>query len=128
VVSHIRAAIDDRDITITVMKGGLEPSAITDVSGPQFALIKSVLEKVVPEVIVAPNLISGGTDSRYYSGLTRNIFRHVPVEIRTEDLEAFHGTNERVRVSSVLQAANFYRELLLAADRPLPARKPHRLQ
>jgi carboxypeptidase PM20D1 len=78
---------------------------------------------VVPDVIVAPNLISGGSDSRFYSNLTKNIFRQVPVEVTPDNLEGIHGTNERVTLASVLQVANFYRELIKAVDGPLPDKR-----
>jgi carboxypeptidase PM20D1 len=126
VIDHVRAAIDDSQVDIAIMKGSLEPSPVTDVTGPQFDVIRATLEKVVPDVIVAPNLISGGTDARFYINLSKNIFRHMPVEVRSEDLLAFHGTNERVRISSVLQSANFFRELILAAEGPLPLTAPLR--
>lgn len=129
VIEHVRNAIDDDQVDVSVMKGSLEPSPVSNVDGPQYELIKATLEKVVPDVVVAPNLISGGSDSRHFINLTSNIFRHIPVEVRLEDLHGFHGTNERVRVSSVLQVANFYRELIKAADGALPpAQDDQRLQ
>lgn len=128
VVDHVRAAIDDAQVEIEIMKGSLEPTPVTDVNGPQYEVIRETLEKVVPDVIVAPNLISGGTDSHYYSKLTKSIFRQVPVEVTPENLEAIHGTNERVSLASVLQVANFYRELIKAADGPLKIRTAQRLQ
>ena len=120
VVDHVRAAVDDSKVDIEIMPGSLEPTPVTDVNGPQYDVIRATLEKVVPDVIVAPNLISGGTDSRFYSNLTKNIFRQVPVEVTPDNLEAIHGTNERVTLASVLQVANFYRELIKAVDGPLP--------
>lgn len=124
VVEHVRKAINDEHIDITVMPGSLEPSAVTDVNGPQFALVKATLQKVVPGVIVAPNLISGGTDSIHYRKLTKSVFRHIPVEVQPDDLERFHGTNERVRISSLVQVAAFYHELIVGADGDLNAKKP----
>jgi len=129
VVDHVRAAVDDSQVDIEIMKGSLEPTVVSDINGPQYDIIRATLEMVVPDVIVAPNLISGGTDSRFYSKLSRNIFRHVPVEVTPDNLNAFHGTNERVSLSSVLQVANFYRELIKAANGPLrTSQRGQRLQ
>lgn len=119
VVEHVRKAVNDDQIDIKVSNPGREASSTSDVKGPQFALVRATLEKVKPGVIVAPNLVSGGTDSRYYGDLTRNVFRIVPAELTAEDLKGFHGTNERVPVSSMALIANFYSELIKSADAPM---------
>ncbi|MEQ1756362.1 MAG: M20 family peptidase [Micropepsaceae bacterium] len=123
IVEHIRRAVDDDQIDIRVSNPGREPSSTSDVHGPQFALIASTLQKVKPGVLVVPNLVSGGTDSRYYSGLTQNVFRIVPAELTADDLKGFHGTNERVPVSSMALIASFYSELIRGADKPLEITK-----
>ena len=105
VLDHIRQAVDDPQVDISVIGVRREASAVSDMQGPQFALIRRTLESVKPGVIVAPNLLSAATDARHYEALTRNVFRMVPAELSADELKGFHGTNERVPVSSLLLIA-----------------------
>ena len=126
VVEHVRKAVNDNQVDVKISNSGREASFTSDVKGPQFDLIRRTLQKIKPGVIVAPNLVSGGTDSRHYSELTRNIFRIVPVEMTPNDLKGFHGTNERVPVSSMTLIATFYSELIKSLDQPLEPAKPEK--
>ena len=116
VLDHIRQAVGDPQVDISVIGVRREASAVSDMQGPQFALIRRTLESVKPGVIVAPNLLSAATDARHYEALTRNVFRMVPAELSADELKGFHGTNERVPVSSLLLIARYYRELIRGAD------------
>ena len=116
VLDHIRHAVGDPQVDISVIGVRREASAVSDMQGPQFALIRRTLESVKPGVIVAPNLLSAATDARHYEALTRNVFRMVPAELSADELKGFHGTNERVPVSSLLLIARYYRELIRRAD------------
>ena len=119
VLDHIHHAVGDPQVDISVIGVRREASAVSDMQGPQFALIRRTLESVKPGVIVAPNLLSAATDARHYEALTRNVFRMVPAELSADELKGFHGTNERVPVSSLLLIARYYRELIRGADGPL---------
>jgi len=119
VMEHIRAVVDDPEIDIAVSGVRREASAISDMQGPQFALLRRTLERVKPGVIVAPNLLSAATDARHYETLTRNVFRMIPAELSADDLKGFHGTNERVPVASLDLIARYYRELITGADGPI---------
>ena len=116
VLAHIRKAVDDPQVDISAVGVRREASAVSDMQGPQFALIRRTLERVKPGVIVAPNLLSAATDARHYEALTRNVFRMVPAELTADELKGFHGTNERVPVSSLVLIARYYRELIRGAD------------
>ena len=67
---------------------------------------------IYPDVIVTPYLVLGGTDSRYYSGLTPNIYRFYPVWLAADDMHRFHGTNERIEVENFAKIVQFYIHLL----------------
>jgi len=120
VLQHIRRAVDDPQVDIVVLGIRREASAVSDMYGPQYALIRETLQKVRPGVIVVPNLLSAATDARHYESLTRNVFRMVPAEVSADELKGFHGTNERVSVASLVLIARYYRALIMGADGPMP--------
>jgi carboxypeptidase PM20D1 len=55
----------------------------------------------------------GGTDSRSYTNLSKNLYRFSPFVYRYEDLSRLHGDNERIRYSDVQRGLNFYFHLIL---------------
>jgi carboxypeptidase PM20D1 len=116
VEAKVRVALADLAIEVKAAKGGRDPSPISDVDGPQFALIKRAVEAVRPGVIVVPHLVGGGTDSRHYFGLTKNVFRMIPNEVTPEDLERFHGKDERISVESMRRIADYYLTLMTAME------------
>lgn len=89
-----------------------EPSPETSVDGPAFRLLQTTLAQVFPGTLTAPNLLSGGTDTKHYQKLTNNVFRFIPVKIQADDLERVHGTNERVGVENYAGAVRFYAQFV----------------
>lgn len=116
VEAKVRTALADLDIEVKATQGGRDPSPISDVEGPQFALIKRAVEAVRPGVIVVPHLVGGGTDSRHYFGLTKNVFRMIPNDVTPQDLERFHGTDERISVESMRRIADYYLTLMTTME------------
>ena len=119
VTAHIKNALDDETIDVEISNPGREPSPVSNVKGPQFALMRSVIEKINPGVIIAPNLMVGGTDSRHYQDLTDNIFRFIPIIADADELKGFHGTDERLSIASLPLIATFYAELIQQLDKPM---------
>jgi acetylornithine deacetylase/succinyl-diaminopimelate desuccinylase-like protein len=54
---------------------------------------------------VIPYLLCGGTDSKWYANLTRNIVRFAPFSVnrRAGDLKRVHGTDERLSVGDFVR-------------------------
>ena len=115
VVEHVTEAIGDDKIEIKVRDGARDPSPTSDTAGPDYAFLKTTLEKLMPGVIVVPNLMSGGTDARYFQELTPNVFRMIPAVMGPDDMKGFHGTNERLPVASLPLIADFYTALMREA-------------
>jgi carboxypeptidase PM20D1 len=112
VLRHVRDTVGP-DIKVAVT-GSLptEPSPESDVHGSEFGLLQRTIAQVFPVMLVAPSLLSGGTDTKHYRKLTRNVYRFLPVRITETDLARVHGTNERIGVESYGEAVRFYAQLL----------------
>ena len=54
----------------------------------------------------------GATDSRYYREICDEIYRISPFETKVELLLTTHGTNERLPVSSIKTAVEFFRSFI----------------
>lgn len=100
-------------VSVAKLDEGREASVVSPVDGEAYALIEQTINRVFPEVVVAPYLVVGGTDARHYDSLTDNVYRFIPVPMDDSDRARFHGTNERIAVSDLVRAVIFYQDLLL---------------
>jgi len=57
-------------------------------------------------------LVLGTTDSRHYAGVSKNIYRFIPVTIEQDDLARMHGLNERISIEDFRRATGFYYQLI----------------
>jgi len=65
--------------------------------------------------MVAPCLVVVATDARYFTPLSDNVFRFLPLRLTSADLDRMHGTNERIAVREYERAVRAYRQLILNA-------------
>ncbi len=115
VVEHVRRAIDDDRVRLTLHAGAQEPSPVSSVDGPGFAAIQRAVAETFPGTLVAPSLVLAATDARYLAPLCDCVYRFVPFRLREDDLPRFHGVDERVSVEGYADAIRFYRRFLRTA-------------
>jgi carboxypeptidase PM20D1 len=106
VLAHAREAVDDDDVDIEVLRVG-EPSPVSDPESASFELLRASLAEVMPDVLVAPFLTVGGTDTRHYVDLVENSYRFNPLRVGPDDLERAHGVNERIAMENYAEFIAF---------------------
>jgi len=118
VVDHVTSVVADDRVVIgrSQNKKGREPSAVSEVDTASYRLIEQTAKDVFPDVVVAPYLVLGGTDSRYYSVVTPNVYRFTPTRMGSEDTARLHGVNERIGVENVGEVVQFYARLIQNFD------------
>ena len=114
VVAHVRRALDDDRIEVEVQPRAAEASPVALREADGYRLIERTVRGLFPDVLVAPGLMIGGTDSRHFAALADNVYRFSPVRARPEDLPRFHGTDERISIANYVELIRYYRELLRA--------------
>ena len=112
VIAHVADAIQNPAIRIEKGPGYSEASRVAATDAPGFQLISRTLRQFHPDVVVAPGLMIGATDSRYFDGVADNVYKFSPVRARPEDLKRFHGTNERISQSNYVELIQFYHQLI----------------
>jgi carboxypeptidase PM20D1 len=112
VTEHVRETIRNDRIGIKPFPANVDPPPVTGTASPAYQMLNRTIREIFPDVIVAPGLMVGGTDSRHYVGVTDKIFRFSPVRANGEDLKRFHGTNERLSIEGYADMIRFYRRLM----------------
>jgi carboxypeptidase PM20D1 len=112
VLQHVRDTVGPGIRVTPTGTSNSEPSPESEVGAPAFKLIQTTLAEIFPNIVVSPNLLSGGTDTKHYVRLSRNVYRFVPMRVKAEDLARIHGTNERVGVENYGEVVRFYAQLM----------------
>lgn len=113
VEEHVHRTLADPRVSISVFgPTAAEPSPESSTASPAFRLLARTVREVLPGVLVAPNLLSGGTDSRHYGALGSPPYRFAPMRLTATDLGRIHGTDERLAVANFAEMVRFYAQLL----------------
>jgi carboxypeptidase PM20D1 len=112
VMRHMRSAIDDDRVTVTVPAGeaGTAPPISPTETG-EFARLGSAIRSVYPDVLVAPLLTVGATDSRFYTAIAPRAYRFLPVHF-SDALDVIHGIDERIPVDAYANAIRTYATII----------------
>jgi len=115
VLERDRSVVDDERVQVRIFgDDSVDPSQVSDTEGPAFRMLTRTIRQVLGDekVVVAPFLVPGGTDARYYSGRSRNVLRFLPAVLSPEALELAHGTNERMSVDGYLTSIRYVQQLI----------------
>jgi carboxypeptidase PM20D1 len=74
------------------------------------AIRRIVFSLAVVVFVVAA--VVAATDARHYGKLTDNIYRFVPITVRPQDTDRFHGIDERISVQDYERCVRFYVQLI----------------
>jgi carboxypeptidase PM20D1 len=119
VLARATEIIDDPRVQVRISGDDAQPpSPVSDPHGEAFALIARTIRETNAdrEVVVAPWLVVGGTDAKYYSGRSDNVFRFLPARFEQDAMTRFHGTDERMDVEGYLSSIRFFHRLIVNAD------------
>lgn len=112
VENYVAKVVDTNQVEINVPRKGSNPSPVSSTNSPQFELLGRTIRQVFPNVIVAPGLLMGATDSRHFTKLTPSVYRFSPFVLGPEDIELFHAKNERISIASYGDMVRFYVQLI----------------
>jgi carboxypeptidase PM20D1 len=120
-LDRVREVIDDPRVEVTQLHegAGQDPSPVSRTDQAAYRhLARTIRESLgIRELPVIPYLVVGGTDAKYYSGRSSNVFRFLPVDFGEAGTEAIHGTDERIPVEGFAGAVRFFHRFIRGLDR-----------
>ena len=84
----------------------------TDFNGEAFKMVEKLLNDVFPDVIVAPFLLTAGTDARRFTDVADNILRFAPIDLNKKQFATIHNPNEHIAISNIGECVMFYKEFV----------------
>lgn len=113
VMQHVIETIDDERVKAKFYGFNTNPSPVSPMDSEGYAMINRTIRQTFNEALTAPNLVIAATDSRHFTGVSKNIYRFVPYHINDSNIQSFHGIDERIPVEDYKDAIRFYRQLIL---------------
>ena len=109
VYNFVEKTINDTNIKITYYHNYSSlPSPTTDVNSKAFKRVETVIQSIVENVVVAPMLMVGATDSRNYRDISDGVINFTPIT----NAKGYHGIDERLLISDFQKCINFYTLLI----------------
>lgn len=89
----------------------LDTPASSDVGSDAFYCVQEALEKVYKNVHMVPGLLGGGTDSKYFQKICRNVFR-CGLYVEDSRWGNAHGIDEKIPCDCLEKGVQSYYELI----------------
>ena len=105
----LRSQIDDADIKLELLPNYNDPTPVAPIEGFAYTTLSRAIKQTYENTYVIPGQVLAGTDSRYYVGLTKNVYRFVPLRLNNENTSRIHGVNEYISKKDYETAIFFYR-------------------
>ena len=108
---YLKKVVNDPDVEITVLESN-EPSRVSRVDCDGWERVASAVASTWQGCVVTPYLMVQCSDSRHYGRISDKVYRFSAMDLTKEERGTIHGNNERIRLSTVSKAAEFYIRLL----------------
>ncbi len=115
-LQHLNRSINDPRVTVTPRSRGREASPFTNIGSEAFAVLQTTIHEISPDVLVAPFVLVGGTDTCHYIDLTENILRFIPARMAQRDTQRLHGIDERISQENFLEIVRFFHQFIKNAS------------
>ena len=109
VYNFVEKAVNDTNIKITYYHNySTMPSPTTDINSKAFKRVENAINAIVDDVIVAPMVMVGASDSRNYREVSDGVINFTPIT----NGKGYHGIDERMLVTDFQKGINFFSLLI----------------
>lgn len=111
VIGYVAEMLDDPGITLSITSRGQEAPA-SDISSAMFRAMQKALAAIDPEIVAAPYLSAGATESAYLRAFGIQCYGILPFPLSDADESRMHGADERLPIDSFAFGIRFLDEML----------------
>lgn len=111
VLERVKNTIDDPRVSYEVFMNN-NPSSVSSTESLGFKLIEQTIREFAGDALVAPYLVMGGTDSKYFYPLTDSVYRFLMIRLGPSTMNIVHGIDERISIDNYVMGIQYFHELL----------------
>ena len=112
VINHVEKLVANENIEIIKLGKGQLASPVSNFNSQGYLIISKAVSEVYGDIIVAPGLMVGGSDSKHYAKAAKNSFRFNPFPLSAEELTRLHGIDERIKKEDFLNGIRAYIKII----------------
>jgi len=107
-VNYVKDLIGNKNIEVKKLSAGTLASSVSDWNTDGYRVISNSVREVYGDIIVAPGLMVGGSDSKHYAKAAKNSYRFNPFPLSANELSGLHGVDERIKKNDFLNGIRSY--------------------
>ena len=77
-----------------------------------FVHLEKVMNENFPDVIVAPFLLTAGTDARHFTDVADCILRFAPIDLDKKQYATIHSADEHIKIKNIGECVCFYKDYI----------------
>ena len=108
IVNFVNNLIGNENIEVKKLSSGTLASSVSDWDADGYRVISNSVREVYGDIIVAPGLMVGGSDSKHYGKAAKNSYRFNPFPLSASELSGLHGIDERIKKEDFLNGIRSY--------------------
>ncbi|MCO5249570.1 MAG: M20/M25/M40 family metallo-hydrolase [Chitinophagales bacterium] len=108
VIAHTEKAINNPLVEIKIVGENMEATDVSPTDNTAFEHLSDAIHLNFDNTVVSPFLMIGGTDSKHFDLITKNIYKFSPML----DPKGFHGVNESLYLPDYKKTIGFYVDFL----------------
>ena len=112
IVSFAKDLISNENIEVKKLSAGTLASPVSDWETEGYRAISNSVREVYGDIIVAPGLMVGGSDSKHYAKAAKNSYRFNPFPLSAKELSGLHGIDERIKKDDFLNGIRSYIKII----------------
>ena len=112
VISYVEDLVANENIEIKKLGKGQLASSVSDWNSSGYLIISDAVTEVYGDIIVAPGLMVGGSDSKHYAKAAKNSFRFNPFPISADELTSLHGIDEKIKKEDFINGIRAYIKII----------------
>ena len=108
IINFVNDLIGNENIEVKKLSAGTLASSVSDWNADGYKVISNAVREVYGDIIVAPGLMVGGSDSKHYGKAAKNSYRFNPFPLSASELSGLHGIDERIKKEDFLNGIRSY--------------------
>jgi len=110
VLANVKEIINDERVGYEVFMNN-NPSKVSSTDSKGYKWISQTIREFEPDSLVAPYLVMGGTDSKYFYPLTDSVYRFLMIKLTPDVQKTIHGIDEHIKIEDYVEGIQYFHEL-----------------
>jgi carboxypeptidase PM20D1 len=110
VLNQVESIVNDERVSFEVFMNN-NPSKVSSIDSKGYQWISQTIREFEPDSLVAPYLVMGGTDSKYFYPLTDSVYRFLMIKLTPDVQKTIHGIDEHIQIEDYVEGIQYFYEL-----------------